>query len=163
MKVRKAITILIPVAAAAMVIAIFGVLETRRPPNWRLELDEYLSETAVSSGAATVQSVVQAQQPWNFNPTMASAVLTGWRWRSIDIPPPKEIKCVLLERVRRSTERGEETRRQQVVLVGYHTDMLWNDSWVVHELNDDSSAEKSMEMLAMLGCDLDLVGSEPRQ
>lgn len=70
---------------------------------------------------------------------------------------------MLLERVRRSTERGEETRRQQVVLVGYHTDMLWNDSWVVHELNDDSSAEKSMEMLAMLGCDLDLVGSEPRQ
>jgi hypothetical protein len=157
MKMTKTIALIILVVALAAVSVTFAALEAKRPPNWQLELDKYLAFTAVPSETVTVQSVVQARQPWNFNTDMASAVLlAGWEWGNITIPPPREVKCVLLERVRYSTADAEETRTQEVVLVGYHTDSLWHEGWIVHELTGGPSSRKSQENLAALGCDLGL-------
>jgi len=64
------------------------------------------------------------------------------------------MKCVLLERVAYSATDGEQTRRQEVVLLGYHTDRLWNDSWIVHELAGDLSAPGALDNLAAIGCEL---------
>jgi hypothetical protein len=139
-----------------VVIATFAVLEAKRPQDWQLALDDYLASSVVSSGAATVQSVIPAQEPWNFSPDMASPVLTGWPWGNINIPSPKEMKCVLLERAASSTATSERPHTQEVVLIGYHTDQLWHKGWIVYELEGDLSTPESLENLAALGCDLGL-------
>jgi hypothetical protein len=148
----KTIALVIIVVALMAVIVTFAALETKRPPNWQFKLDEYLAFTALPSETVTVQSVAQARQPGNFNPDVASAVLTDWTWGNINIPPPREVKCVLLERVHYSPANVEETRSQEIILVSYHTDLLWHQGWIVHELTGDQSPES----MAALGCDLGL-------
>jgi hypothetical protein len=156
---KRTVALMIPVAALIAAIATFAVLEAQRPPNWQFELNRYLESTASPSETVTVKSVVPAQQPQNFTPDMASAVLTGWEWKSISIPPPRDIQCVLLERTRHSTATAEVLRLQEVVLVGFHSDLMWHEGWIVHELTSDLSTPKSQEILTALGCNLGLTFS----
>jgi hypothetical protein len=68
------------------------VLETLRTPDWRAELEAYVA-TQVVTGTLTVQSVVEAEQPWHFEAAMGQAVSPFVE----EIPyPPQKVRCVLL-------------------------------------------------------------------
>jgi hypothetical protein len=71
--------------------------------------------------------------------------------KGIDIPPPRKVRCVFLERTHTSTLTTGELCIREVVLVGYHTDLLWNEGWVVHELPGDLFTPQSQETLVALG------------
>lgn len=156
MRVQRILALSILAITLFAVIATFAALEAKRPQDWQRALDDYLASSAAPSGAATVQLVIPAQEPWNFSPDMASPVLTGWLWGNIDIPPPREMKCVLLERAASSTATSQRPSIREVVLIGYHSDQLWHQGWVVYEIDSDLSIPESLKNLAVLGCDLGL-------
>ena len=151
---RRVVALLVPCAVLVATIGTVGVLEARRPPDWQLELDRYLEVTGRPSETVAVQSVVQARRPWNLAPDMVSTALMDSTWHSIEIPPPSNVRCVLLERVRHSPATPGEWRTQEVVLLGYHTDRLWKDGWIVYELASDWCTPGSHQALARVGCDL---------
>jgi hypothetical protein len=155
---RRVVALLVPCAVLIATIGMFCVLETRRLPDWRFELDRYLEVTGRPSETVAVQSVVQARRPWNLAPDMVSTALMDPTWRSIDVPPPSNVRCVLLERVRHPTAAAGEWRTQEVVLLGYHTDLLWQDGWIVYELTSDWCTPESHWALAQVGCDLGFKG-----
>ncbi len=149
---KKSIALIVPAVTTIAVLATFAIFEAQRLPNWRLELDQYLEFTSVPSETVSVLSVARAGRPWNYTLGMASPVLTDWRWQGIDIPSPRKVQCVLIERTRPSSSTADEMRTREVVLVSYHTDLLWNVGWVVHELPGDLFTQQSQETLAALGC-----------
>ena len=149
---RRVIALLVPFVVLIATIGMVCVLEARRPPDWRLELDRYLEATGRPSETVAVQSVVQARRPWNLAPDMVSTALMDQTWQSIDVPPPSNVRCVLLERVRHSPATAREWRTQEVVLLGYHTDLLWKDGWIVYELTSDWCTPESHQTLAAIGC-----------
>ena len=151
---RKIIAVTFPFAVLATAMVIFMMLESQRPPNWQLELNQYFELTTPPPETVTMQAVVPARRPQNFSPEMAFAVLTGSTWGGIDIPPPNEIKCVLLERTRRDGETGGKIHWRQLVLVAYHSDHLWHQGWIVHEAGD-LSEPTSIKILTMLGCEFE--------
>jgi hypothetical protein len=149
---RRVVALAVPCAVLIATIATVGVLEARRLPDWQLELDRYLEATGRPSETVAVQSVMRARRPWNLGPGMVSTVLMDPTWQSIDAPPPSDIQCVLLERVRHSTATAGEWRVQEVVLLGYHTNLLWKDGWIVYELTSEWCTPKSHQALAEIGC-----------
>jgi len=148
----RVVALMIPCAVLIATIVTVGVLEARRLPDWQLELDRYLEATGRPSETVAVRSVVRARQPWNLAPDMVSTVLMDPTWQSIEIPPPSNIQCVLLEHVRYPTATAREWRIQEVVLLGYHTDLLWKDGWIVYELTSEWCTPKSHQTLAAIGC-----------
>jgi hypothetical protein len=155
---RRVVALLVPFAVLIATIGTVGVLEARRLPDWRLELDRYLEATGRPSETVAVQSVVQARRPWNLAPDIVSTASMDPTWQSIDVPPPSNVRCVLLERVRYSPATAGEWRTQEVVLLGYHTDLLWKDGWIVYELTSDWCTPESHQALAQVGCDLGFKG-----
>lgn len=75
--------------------------------------------------------------------------------------PPKEVVCVLLARDRQSAVGAMGERTHAVVFVAYHSDLLWNQGWVVHEGEGDPFAAPIREALESVGCDLDLDRFDP--
>lgn len=134
-------------AVLVIVVLAFVSLEAGRPSDWQRRLNEYLSLTSTLSETTTILAVAQAQQPQNLTEDVALAVPIGQEWKGIKIPPPREVKCVLLERVRRFADGAETVRTQEMILVGYHTDLMWHQGWVVHR-------PKSGESPEVLGCGL---------
>jgi len=132
----------------------FAVLEAKRTPDWRIGLDEYLESVFSPAGRMTVELADRASKPWNFRKDMGDAVIRTRMWDSIELPvPPKEVMCVLLVRTRSSTVDAGGAR---LVFVGFHTDNLWKQGWIVYEGPESPFTQAVKEDLASIGCDLEL-------
>lgn len=156
-KWKKVVALAVSIVALIVAIVIVAVLEARRGPNWRLELDEYIAQSASPSETITIQSVVEASKPWNFSREMGRAVRDDWRWESVAPSfPPKAVQCVLLEQSRKLTVGAEEEPRQQVVFVAHHTDALYRVGWLAYVGPKAPFTQELAAHLAAIGCDLDL-------
>lgn len=149
---RKFIALIIPLIVLFTVVNVFWVFESNRTPDWEMELDRYFAQTAALSETVTMQAVVPARHPQNFAPDMADPVETGWPWGGIDLPPPTDIKCVILERTYR--ERRRTNHRRELVLVSYQTDHLWHQGWLVQEVGELAEPTTG-KILNRLGCDFE--------
>jgi len=160
---KKTIALTSPLVLLIFVVLTLAVLERRRGPDWQRELHEYIARSSSPSETITVQSVVEAREPWNFREAMGEAVRDDWRWTVTELPfPPLGVQCVLLERARGATTGAQEHRLRQVVFVGYHTDGLYRVGWVVHKGPQEPFARELHADLAMIGCELGL-GREGHQ
>ena len=154
---KRIIALAVPLGVVAVAVGAFVMLETRRGPDWRMALDDYVAQSAQQSEVITMQSVAEASKPWEFNEAMGRAVRNNWRWGIAKLPyPPQAVKCVLLERIRVSTAQLEKEPSQQVVFVGYHTDGLYRTGWVVHEGSEEPFPQELKEDLATIGCHVSL-------
>jgi hypothetical protein len=152
---RKIVALLAVFAAVLLVIFIpLGILESRRTPDWQLELGRYLAVSGVSVADIRLVEVAEAGRPGQFAAQMLKPVPAGWTWQGIDrIPPPERVRCI------RMAGRGQaerETARPtiyRVLLIGYHSDGLWHAGWLVHQFREDVSEEERQVLLAKLGCD----------
>jgi hypothetical protein len=149
----KRIAILtIPFITLVSVLLTFAMLEAQRKPDWKVELDRYIT-SKLPAETLTVKDVVVASHPENFNEAMGQPVRADWRWGVDELPyPPQALRCVLLERRNNSTGLTQ----RQVVFVGYHTDTLWRVGWLVHEGPEEPFTPEMTSRLVTLGCALSL-------
>jgi tetratricopeptide (TPR) repeat protein len=154
---ERVVALVVSFVLLIMATVVVGVLEAQRGPDWQLELDEYIAQSASPSESVTIQSVVEASEPWNFSGEMGRAVRYDWRWGSVDPSfPPEAVQCVLLERIRPSTVGGEEETIHQVAFVAYHTDALYQVGWLAYAGPEEPFTQEFVAHLATIGCDLGL-------
>jgi hypothetical protein len=158
---RRASVVILPLLLAiTLVAASLVAIRTNRPPDWQLELDQYVEyEDSLSSGMTTVQLVDRASKPWNFSRDMSHAVFGDSPYYQTDynyggrrgprpLPfPPEDVWCVLLER-----DHNAETT-YAIVFVAEHQD-LYNADVVIHEGASDLSDQSFTESISVIGCDL---------
>ena len=149
---RKIIALLVPIIIAVSVLGVVVWLERGRPADWQQALSSYLTESAPTTGAATVRLIKPARTPWNFPLDTTKPVYADWPLSAVELPPASQIQCVWLERRWLAADTERNRRREEVVLVVYHSDWLWNQGWVVHQLRDDSPASVA-DVLAAVGCE----------
>ena len=146
-------------AVLAALIVVFGALERRYTPAWRVALMAYMEQGAAPSmpDQITVQMVDRASNPQNFRPHMGRPVPLDWQWTSVELPwPPEDLWCVLVKRGGDGRGRTGESKAHSVLFVGRHTDLLWRDGWVVHEGLAAPFTPQLEQDLSSLGCDLEL-------
>jgi hypothetical protein len=150
---KRIIFLAIPFLTLVTVVLSFATLEAQRKPDWRIELDGYITDNFPSE-TITVKEVVVAARPGNFNDAMGQPIRgRGWRWGIDELPyPPQALRCALLERKDNSTGLTQ----RQVVFVGYHTDTLWRVGWLVHTGPKAPFTPEFMTNLVRLGCALNL-------
>ena len=150
---KRIIFLAIPFLTLVTVVLSFATLEAQRRPDWRIELDGYITDNFPSE-TIPAKEVVVAAHPGTFNGTMGRPVRGhGWQWGIDELPyPPQELRCALLERRVNSTGLTQ----RQVVFIGYHTDTLWRMGWLVHAGPEAPFTPEFIADLAELGCPLDL-------
>lgn len=142
---KKIIALAIPLLVLVGTAVLFITLESRRMPDWELELNEYLARP----DAFAVQQVVLARHPENFKPDMGAPVQGDWPWGIEVLPyPPQALRCVLLAQ--------PDAAKQQTVYVGYYSDALWRSGWLVHEGPEAPFSPTLDGHLTAIGCDLEL-------
>jgi hypothetical protein len=153
---KKAIALAVPLVVVVLVTVAVAVLETRRGPDWRRELEEYVAHSVAATDTVAIRAVAEARRPWEFDAEMGAAVREDWRWQSIELTyPPTAVQCVLLERSQESTAVTAEWRHR-VVFMAHHTDGLYRVGWVVHEGPRDPFERELLARLDAMGCDLGL-------
>ena len=156
-KRKRGLALAVSSVVLILVIVVVVVLEARRGPNWRLELDKYIAQSASPSETLIVESVVEAREPRNFTQEMGQAMSDDWRWGSVAPSfPPKAVQCVLLERIRQSTVGDEKDSVHQVVFVAYHTDYLYRVGWLTYAGPEEPFTRELVARLTKIGCDLGL-------
>jgi len=154
---KRILVLAIPLLILVGVVITFAALEGRRTPDWESVLDDYIAGSRSAGETIHVLAVVQASKPWNFTPGMGRAVRNDWKWQVVQLPlPPKELRCVLLERRGGSTIGAPGEAKRQVIYVGYHTDELWRLGWLVHEGPQEPFTEQLLAGMDAIGCSLDL-------
>jgi hypothetical protein len=154
---KRIIALAFPFLVLASVVITFAALEARRMPDWETTLSDYIAWSRLPDETIKVQAVVEASKPWNFRATMGKAVRNDWRWGIEQLPfPPTAMRCVLLERERKSAVGVPGEPKHQVIFVGYHTDTLWRVGWLVHEGPQEGFTPELVADLDTIGCDLDL-------
>ena len=159
---KKVIALTIPLVVLVATIMTLVMLESQRTPDWKSELEAYIAARAVSE-TLTVQSVVEAEKPWNFAAHMGLPALNFSTWATAEkLPyPPREVHCVLLARQDPPLDESETPDESmpfeyQIVYVSYHSDTLWNVGWLIHEGAREPFSADVKEDLATIGCDLPL-------
>jgi hypothetical protein len=156
-KWKRVVALVVPFAVLIVAISVFAVLEKQRGPDWQLELNDYIAQSALPSETVKIQSVVEASEPRNFSGEMGRAVRDDWRWDSIEPSfPPEAVQCVLLKRNRPSTVGGGEEAIRQVVFVAYHSDALYREGWLAYAGPKAPFTQEFAAHLAAIGCGLDL-------
>ena len=154
---KKIIALTIPFLVLFSVLVVATQSEARRVPGWKTELSDYIVRRRLPHETFKIGHVVEATQPWNFNAGMGKPASRGWPWRIDTLPfPPTELRCALVEKIRRPALDGEEAPTQQVIYVGYHTDTLWRVGWLVHEGPTSPFTAAHLVDLDTIGCNLDL-------
>ena len=154
---QRGVALAVPFAVLIVGIVIFVVVEVQRGPDWRLELDEYVAQSALPSETVKVRSVARASGPQRFCGEMGRPLRDDWRWNAVAPSfPPEAVRCVLLERIRPSTGGSEEDSAQQVVFVAYHTDALYRAGWLAYAGPEEPFTQELVAHLATIGCGLDL-------
>lgn len=88
---------------------------------------------------------------------MGRAVRRGWAWQITQVSyPPEALQCVLVQGLRTSLTGAPEQPKRQVIYVGYHSDSLWREGWLVHEGPREPFTAELAADLQGIGCDLDL-------
>jgi hypothetical protein len=173
---RKAPLLIIPVLVVIVIGAVFAVYESRRTPEWRVELNRYTAvQDATEARTTTVLAATKARQPWNLTRDARTVVYgdsahyitdAGYGGQSagsgtIPLPyPPEEVWCALLKQERTSTGTSEVRVAYDVVLVALHQD-LYNADWVVHAGIGDPSGQRAAELLPLVGCAVPSKDSTP--
>lgn len=156
-KWKRAAALGVSLIVLLVTIGVVVVAEAQRGPNWRLELNDYVVQSAAPSETVTIQSVVEASEPRFFHAGMGSAWSDDWPWGSVTPSfPPRAVQCVLLERSRESTAGGERASVHQVVFVAYHSDMLHHVGWLAYEGPEEPFSQGFLAHLSTIGCDLGL-------
>ena len=150
---------LVVLIATAIVVLSF---ESKRPPDWRVELNDYLRyDQSRFAGGTKVQAITAARQPWNFSPEMSHLVFGKSVFRTdnsydgtpgghIVLPyPPEQVWCVLLSR----SDRFSQNSRNEIVFVAHHNDNVWWRDWVVHEGTATPADPELKKTLLSIGCD----------
>jgi hypothetical protein len=150
---RRIILLAIPLITLITVVMIFAGFEAQRKPDWRVQLDRYITDKFPSE-TITVKDAVAASQSGNFNERMGQPVRSlAWQWGIDELPyPPQLLRCALLDRRDNSTGLTQ----RQIVFVGYHTDTLWRVGWLVHEGPKAPFTAEVITDLTTLGCPLEL-------
>ncbi len=156
---RKAILLAAPLMVPLIVGVAILLFEAGRPPDWRVELGQYiLYQNTHSPETVSIQAVAKASQPWKFSPAMSTSVFgdsvfrtdnryNGRKGGYITLPfPPEQIYCVLLE-------YGD---RHELAFVSRHNDQVWWQDWVVHQGSSAPFSFEFRQTVSLLGCDLDL-------
>jgi hypothetical protein len=159
---KKVIALTIPLVVLVVTVTTLVMSEVQRTPDWKSELEAYIEAQAVTE-TLTVQTVVEAEKPWNFTAHMGLPVRASSTWGTVEeIPyPPSEVKCVLLARQGPSPAESEiqdesVLLERQIVYVSYHSDNLWHVGWLAHEGVREPFSTDVKEDLATIGCDLPL-------
>jgi len=156
-KWQRAAALGLSLVVLLVTIGVVVVAEAQRGPDWRLELDDYVAQSAAPSETVTIQSVVAASEPRFFHAGMGIAVSDEWPWGSITPSfPPRAVQCVLLERSRGATAGGERASVRQVVFVAYHSDTLYRVGWLAYEGPEEPFSQGFLAHLSTIGCDLGL-------
>ncbi|MDX1521514.1 MAG: hypothetical protein R3264_07795 [Anaerolineae bacterium] len=152
MVIKKVSALTIPLLVLIGLAAAVAGFESRRGPEWKIELDQYLTDRAGSAEIFEVERVVPARKPGKFSRAFGAAIRDDWQWQIDSLPlPPQAVQCVLL---RQSGPAVGAKRR--VVYVGFHTDTLWRVGWLVHEGPESPFSQQLTGQLETIGCDLSL-------
>lgn len=153
---KKIIVLSIPLIMLVSVVLTFAMLEAQRKPDWKMELDDYITSKR-STEILTIIAENNATQPWNFDETMGIPAKSNRFWSGAELPSPlSPLRCVLVEKKYVSTPDSKEKRKRQIIYVGYHSDTLWQVGWLVLEGSTEPFTQNDVAHLATLGCDLNL-------
>lgn len=145
---KRTLALIVCALVLTVLLAVLGVAELGRTPEWRIELDAYLRQTqGPGSGTVEVLSIERARQPYNMSADLSRTRFGNDVYYGRTLPyPPKRVRCVLLER-----QHPVGSVTHQVLLVALHEDLYWAD-WVVHEGETAPFSESYLEQLEALGC-----------
>lgn len=143
---------LIPVLFVAVVFTGYWVLESNRPPDWKLALDKYIHQQLPPSAIIEIQRSVSASKPANFSTRMGTRIASEWTWDITSVPmPPEAVQCVLLARTGRGSTAAKSDR--QVIYLAYHSDNLWRSGWLAYAGPHAPFAPELRPALDNIGCD----------
>jgi len=149
---RWARSLLVAGTVVAATLPLVLALEATRIPEWQPALAEYLAEAGIPLADVRMVWVAPASHAGRFPTGVLEPVPTDWTWQGIaQIPPPKKVLCVRLEKREGSAEPvGWATSGQ--FLMGYHDDQLYRAGWVVHRPTAGMPSDKMGEIFARMGC-----------
>jgi hypothetical protein len=149
---KRTLALVVCALVLTVLLVALGVAELGRTPEWRVELDAYLSLAHVpADGTVEVLSIERARCPYNMSASLSRARFGDDVYYGRTLPyPPQRVRCVLLER-RYSASRVTH----QVLLVALHQD-LYHADWVVHEGETAPFSPSYLEQLEALRCHLDI-------
>jgi DNA gyrase inhibitor GyrI len=148
---RNMVALILTVGVFAFASGTLAGLEARRGPDWYLELQGYIAESAQASETVKVVSIVDAAEPANFRSGMGTPAREDWR-----STPIHAVKCALLERSRPLTPGGEPVSRRQVVFLVYHSDALYRVGWLAYAGPREPFGQEIKANLREVGCELGL-------
>jgi hypothetical protein len=148
---RNLVALILTIAVFAFASGTLAGLEARRGPDWYLELQGYIAQSAQASETVRVVAIVDATEPANFRTGMGTPVREDWR-----STPIHAVKCVLLERSRPLTPGGEPVSRRQVVFLAYHSDALYRVGWLAYAGPREPFGQEIKANLREVGCELGL-------
>ena len=159
---KKAGVLAIPLIVFMITGIVVLSFERKRPPDWRVELNDYIRyDQSRFAGGTRVQAITAARKPWNFSPEMSKLVFgksvfrtdnnyDGTPGGSIDLPyPPEQVWCVLLSR----SDRFSQNSMNEIVFVAHHNDQVWWRDWVVHQGAAVQADPEFKQNIALIGCD----------
>lgn len=159
---RRLLLLTLPLVVFLSTTGTIVVAEAKRTPDWHKALRSHLPTTALLQ-------VNRAAQPWALSEDLrfhiagtnkfsarhtphvlpddpATRIIRATKYVVTVPQPAQEIYCVLVR----------QGASQQVLLLGYHTDTLWQSDWVVYEADGKTSAAQLQDALHTLGCQLNL-------
>jgi DNA gyrase inhibitor GyrI len=148
---RNLVALILTIAVFAFASGTLAGLEARRGPDWYLELQGYIAQSAQASETVKVVAIVDATEPVNFRTGMGTPTREDWR-----STPIHAVKCVLLERSRPLTPGGEPVSRRQVVFLAYHSDALYRVGWLAYAGPREPFGQEIKANLREVGCELGL-------
>jgi hypothetical protein len=150
---RRTVALAVPLAVLFFAAGFIVFLEVQRPPDWRLELNEYLAQHTSPSETVRIEAVTRARRPWNFSADMGTPEPGDW---IIPSSSPEAVRCVLLVRSRASDSGAEDESLRQVVFLAHHSDALYRVGWLAYEGPEEPFGPQLMAHLESIGCDLGL-------
>ena len=127
----------------------------RRVAGWQTAVDAYITH----KGGVDVLDAVEARAPEHFTQATDLHTYAPGPYYVVDDPlgehngskplpyPPEDVRCVLLQE--------SDTETHQLIFAAYHVD-LYSAEWVIHEDGHAPFSQATHNLLAQLGCALDL-------
>jgi len=155
---KKRNLIVIPLLAVILLVALILVIDSQRPPAWRVKINHYIAFLRETNHPSYhVESTASAAQPSNFSESMSAETFSdtplfqtssssraSFSAELEPLPyPPEQVMCVLLH----------DGSQLQLVYVALHNN-LYNADWVVHISPDPWGSQAIQSNLSSIGCQL---------